>query len=97
MRSLLETFSSIDLGESRPSSKSSDSAPTVAAVMTQAKSTALGALMALALAKGTLSDVAGVVRQLLSQVETSAVTAATETASLNVPVPAVLQARGGKY
>ena len=41
---------------------------TLASVLTQAKSTALGALISLALAKGALSDVTAVVRQLLREV-----------------------------
>ena len=88
VRSLLETFAALDLGTPAPAAAAA--AGTMSGVLTQAKATALGALMSLALAKGTLSDVAAVVRQLLAQVQTGAA-AAVDAPPLQVPVPAVLQ------
>lgn len=72
VRALLETFASLDVGTAASSGGSVTAAArapgTLASVLTQAKSTALGALVSLALAKGALSDVTAVVRQLLREV-----------------------------
>lgn len=80
---LLESFATVDV----VSSSAALASDSLGAIMREAKETSLSAIMALALAKGTVNDILQVVRLLLGQISVSG----DKSAGLQLPVPQNLQ------